>query len=113
MSWWPDEELSIPQLNQALEEYIAYQPEIMITHDGPSAVTHYLLNRFVLQSQAFYKEQTVTPTRTGQAISEMFRAFQPKIWVFGHWHVDYQKIINGTRFICINELNHVRIEDLE
>ena len=112
-SWWPEEELTIAELYKAHDAYVEYQPEIMITHDGPTHFTHFLLNRFALQSQAWYKEHTVTPTRTGQALTAMFDAFQPKIWVHGHWHADYEKVIKGTRFICVNELKHIRIEDLK
>ena len=113
ISWWPEEELTISELNDAVDLYIETKPEIVITHDGPGPFTHYILNRYALQSQAWYKESTVNPTRTGQALSAMFEAFQPKIWCIGHWHTDYEKIIKGTRFICINELNHIRIDELK
>ena len=112
VSWWEGEELTIPELNQALDEYIAAKPDIMLTHDGPSPATHYILNRFALQTQAWYKEQSVIPTRTGQALSEMFRSHKPKLWIFAHWHVNFEKIIDGTKFICMEELGSVRIEDL-
>jgi predicted phosphodiesterase len=111
-SWWSDEELTIAELNKAMDLYLESKPEIMITHDGPYPATHYILNRFALQSQAWYKESSVEPTRTGQALSAMFEAYKPKLWIFGHWHVDYDKVINGTRFICLPELASMRVEDL-
>ena len=113
VDWWPEEELTIAELNTALDAYIEAKPEIMITHDAPHPASHYLLNRFALQSQAWYKESSVNPTRTGQALSAMFEAYQPKLWAFGHWHTDWEKQIGNTRFLCINELNFKHIDEPE
>jgi predicted phosphodiesterase len=112
VSWWPDEELSIAELNIAMEEYLDVKPDVMLSHDGPTPATHYILNRYALQNNNYYSESSVTPTRTGQALSAMFREYQPKMWIFGHWHCNFDKIINGTRFICIPELESIRVEDI-
>jgi predicted phosphodiesterase len=112
VSWWPDEELTIAELNTALDQYIATKPEIMITHDGPQQATTYILNRFMLSNNIAYSERTPTTTRTGQALYAMFEAYQPKLWVFGHWHYSWIKRINGTVFMCLNELEMQRFEDI-
>lgn len=112
VSWWPEEELSIAELNQALELYIETKPDIMITHDGPQHATTYILNRFALASQNSYRFETPVATRTGQALYAMFEAHQPKLWVFGHWHYSWIKRINGTVFLCLNELESQRVEDI-
>jgi predicted phosphodiesterase len=112
VTWWPDEELSIAELNDALELFIKEKPEIVITHDGPNQITHYLLNRFLINIGE-NREQSVIPTRTGQALSAMFDNHQPKLWLFGHWHTSWTKKIKDTQFICINELDYVRIEDIQ
>jgi predicted phosphodiesterase len=112
VSWWPDEELSIPELNNAFDLYLETKPEIMITHDGPSHATTWILNRFVLNSQSAYREQSPIPTRTGQALSAMFEAYQPKLWAFGHWHASWIKKIKGTVFMCLNELEFQRFDDI-
>ena len=112
VSWWQEEELTIAELNTALDLYIETKPEIVLSHDGPFPATHYLMNRFALQTQAWYKELSVEPTRTGQALSAMFEAHQPKLWIFAHWHDDWEKNIKGTKFICMKELGSIRIEDL-
>jgi hypothetical protein len=33
----------------------------------------------------------------------MFELHQPKLWVFGHYHTDYDEVIQGTRFVCVNK----------
>lgn len=112
VSWWPEEELTIAELNQAFEQYLEYKPDVMITHDGPSHATTWILNRFSLAGTTPYREQSPHPTRTGQALSAMFEAYQPKLWVFGHWHTTWIKKIKGTVFVCLNELEFQRVDDI-
>ena len=108
VSWWPEEELTAEELTDAFNAYVEAKPDIMITHDGPSQATAYILNQY----SVFDGEQGVISTRTGRALSDMFSAHQPKLWVFGHWHRDWIKNIRGTKFVCLNELSHARVEDL-
>ena len=97
-SWWPDEELSIPQLNEALDLYVKIKPEIMLTHDGPNVSTDVILN-----SMSVHKTKPI-PTRTTQALDAMWEAHKPKKWIFGHWHVNWRRQIEGTDFRCLGEL---------
>ena len=107
-TWWRDEELSIPELNAAHEQYVDTKPDIMLTHDGPNQATTPLLNRYAM----FPGENPVIKTRTGQALTAMFEAYQPKVWIFGHWHATWRKEINGTLFICLNELEWLDVDKL-
>jgi predicted phosphodiesterase len=108
-TWWRDEELSMPELYAAHDEYVDYKPEIMISHDGPSQATTYLLNELLIASGSSQVQSPIS-TRTGQALSAMFDSYQPKIWIFGHWHLNWRKEINGTLFICLNELQTLDLE---
>jgi hypothetical protein len=40
----------------------------------------------------------------------MFANIQPKLWIFGHWHVPFDYVHEGTRFICIPELAMVDVD---
>lgn len=102
VSWWENEELSILDLEKAMEEYIEYKPDVMLTHDGPYQATK--------QLQSFF-DGTI-PSRTAQALSAMFDVYQPKIWIFGHWHQNFEKEINETKFICMEELGTYELVDL-
>lgn len=105
IDWWEDEELSIPELNQVIMTYNLVKPKVMITHDGPHEVTKQLfIDKGLGLGNVSYK------TKTGQALQVMFEVHQPKVWVFGHWHVDTNEVINGTKFICLGECSWIDID---
>jgi hypothetical protein len=37
----------------------------------------------------------------------MWNFYKPETWIFGHWHLSFDKVISGTRFICLNELDAI------
>lgn len=104
ISWWPDEELSMGQLTDLVDLYEVTKPDLMITHDAPASIAEQLLNRYTIGNpRPIYK------TRTGQALQAMFEIHQPKRWIFGHYHTDWKKTVNGTEFQCLNELSWVEV----
>jgi Icc-related predicted phosphoesterase len=104
VDWWPDEELSIVELTAMIDTFVETKPEIMVTHDCPHSVADLIL----LRNGGGHKPNY--PTRTGQALEMMFAQHQPKIWIFGHWHINFDYIHNGTRFICLGELSHIDLD---
>ena len=52
----------------------------------------------------FNRTKINDPSRTRQAFQAMFEAHQPDLWVFGHWHHSFDGVLDGTRFVCLNEL---------
>lgn len=103
LSWWRDEELSIAELNKAVEFYADTKPDIVLSHDGPNIATDVLMNKFTL-----HKDRPI-PTRTGQALSAMWEIHWPKQWIFGHWHVNWKQKIGNTDFRCLAELGWCEI----
>lgn len=99
-SWWPDEELSLQELNQIYDVYVTSKPTVMVTHDAPDSIAC-LLSR---------KEKLEFPSRTRQAFQSMFESHRPSLWLFGHWHQSFITDIEGTRFICLAELEFLDIE---
>lgn len=114
--WWPEEELTVQQLNEALDLYIMEKPEIVISHDGPQQPTYKLLNR-ILYDNGSYIIRSPIPTRTGQALTAMFENHKPKLWLFGHYHTKWEMTIDSTKFIClpepIDENDFLRLEDIQ
>lgn len=108
VSWWQDEELSIPQFNAIIDTYSVVKPDIMITHDCPSLAAYHMFVRSGknLGPKALYL------SRTGEALQAMFEIHQPKHWFFGHWHHTINMTIDGTMFQCIGELDFIDF-DLE
>jgi hypothetical protein len=49
-------------------------------------------------------------TRTGEALQAMFDIHKPDYHFFGHWHVTKQMDIQGTRFVCLGELDYVDVD---
>ncbi len=99
--WWPEEEQDEDELRNAYRLFIKTKPEIVATHDCPSLVSEHILGRMLVG----FRPEKLVPTRTGKWLQTMFAAHQPKIWLFGHYHVDVGVEIEGTQFICLNELS--------
>lgn len=102
VSWWEDEELSLPELNKVIDDYEIAKPLVMALHDCPAIASYTMFTR--------QKGLQPIQTRTGTALSEMFNIHQPKIWVFGHWHTNCITTIGETTFICVAELETVDID---
>lgn len=99
-TWWPDEELSPFELNEAMNLYIKKKPRIVISHECPSLAGLMLLQR---EMKRLYKVPC-TESRTAQVMMQMFDAHNPELWVFGHYHFSNNFKLDKTRFLCLNEL---------
>lgn len=102
--YWLDEECSIPEFEVLMEAYETNKPKIVVTHDCPTSVSYELFIKG--QKKVQY------PTRTAQAFEAMFEIHQPDMWLFGHWHINKDVRINGTRFICLGELSYIDLKAL-
>jgi Icc-related predicted phosphoesterase len=106
INWWVNEELSYGELGRMVDVYSHVLPNVMVTHDCPRvAATKFF---FDVGRPLYGKEQK--GTRTSYALDSMFEIHKPKIHVFGHWHYDVDEVIDGTRFICLNELSYVDVD---
>lgn len=94
--WFRDEELSTVQMNECFDLWETTKPQIVVTHDCPSSIC-----------ETFFglKEHSVTR----KFLQELFAVHQPKQWLFGHHHKYRSKIMGHTNFICIPELNWIKI----
>ena len=106
-SWWNDEECSAEWLERCKEAYQVLKPACMVTHDCPYSIYP------MLHSHHFVD----LPTRTPKALEAMFQVHKPKVWVFGHHHKSFDQIVDGTRFVClaeleVKEINWLITEDL-
>lgn len=91
VDWWANEELNYEEMQEAVDAYVLNKPRIMITHDCPQEVRQYM----------FYIHQK---SLTTNGLQVMFEQHQPDLWLFGHHHKSKNEVINGTHFICLNEL---------
>lgn len=101
-SWWADEELSMAELNELVDKYILLKPRVMVTHDCPEEVATEV-------ARASGVNKLDYPSRTRQAFQSMWSSHSPELWIFGHWHHSFDHVLNGTRFICLAELEWIDI----
>lgn len=95
--WWPGEELTLDDLDEAVRLYEATKPEIMLSHDGPDVATSE-----IMRTKLVHKGRL--PSRTAQALNAMYDAHPPERWIFGHWHTRWRLKIGRTDFRCLPEL---------
>ncbi len=91
IDWWANEELNYEEMQAAIDAYIKNKPRVMITHDAPHDARVELFG---------CHEKSIT----SNGLQAMFEAHQPELFIFGHWHDSRNEVINGTRFICLAEL---------
>lgn len=103
LDWWADEELSYAELDRMIDNYAAIKPEVVVTHDCPESVATEIL-------MAFNRRKIEDGSRTREALERMLAIHQPRLWVFGHWHVSLRVQRGRTTFQCLNELEHVDVE---
>ena len=100
LSWWSDEELSRTELLNLYDLYRSVEPRIMVTHTAPLFVPE----------QMGIKIWSGQENRTEKALEAMWREHKPEIWIFGHWHKSFDRVIMGTRFICLAELEWIDLD---
>lgn len=98
VSWFYNEELSYMEFQNCIDMFYITKPLIVISHDCPQLVVKHL------SKSSNGGCESMPYSRTRKALEVMFEIHQPKLWVFGHHHVSFNKKINGTRFICLKEL---------
>lgn len=91
LDWWANEELNYEEMQNAIDFYSFNKPKVMITHDCPDYARRYLFG---------IRDKSIT----SNGLQVMFECHQPDIWIFGHHHRSKNEVINGTRFICLAEL---------
>jgi|SRR5882672_1922168 len=98
-NWWADEQLSYQEFERLIDIYLTVRPEIMITHGAPTTAVGVLCS---YNHMRFFH-----PSRTTQALQAMFDLHKPRLWLHGHFHLAFDQVIDGTRFICQPELGWV------
>lgn len=98
IDWWAEEQLTAKEGYLAIEMYKTHKREFVISHDCPLCVKKLLCHGRMI------------PDRTSFLLQEMFEIYQPRLWIFAHHHIPFDRTIDGTRFICLPELGIYDIE---
>lgn len=94
ITWWQEEELNYTQCSDCIIQYYLEKPDIVLAHDFPSDIIPILFN----------PNPRFPPSNTQKLLQNLMEIHQPKLYIGGHWHTSRDQMINGTRFICLNEL---------
>lgn len=110
IDWWPEEQLTNEQCEEAYDDYVKTKPDIVVTHDAPKRIYPYLGlpvydgNLWAVNSNCYI------PSRTPEILDKMLNRHTPKMWFFGHHHRSLNRVENGCKFICLPELGVFEME---
>jgi len=100
---WDNEELTHEECELAIQAYTEAKPQIVVTHTGPQLLESHL--------KLTFGDGRPVRTRTGMALDRMFELHKPKLWIFGHYHQEFDKVIDDCRFVCLEELAFMCFDD--
>ena len=100
---WENEELTQDEFERAFQMYSETKPSIVVTHTCPQLLDDHL--------EFDFGNGCAVKTRTGVNLQRMFDIHKPKLWVFGHHHQEFDKIIDGCRFVCLDELTFLCFDE--
>lgn len=100
IDWWHDEELSNKELERLVSVYEKEKPDVMVTHTLPISIPAGHMGFRIFGSGS----------KTEFHLQNMFVAHKPKLWVSGHWHMSFDKVVDGTRFVCLDELKTLEVD---
>lgn len=111
-SYWSSEEMNDAEMTFCLDMYKDFKPEFVITHECPRSVSKIIGNPDILRNFGF--DPDTFTTRTSELLEEMFKTYEPKLWIFGHYHKREELTMGRTKFICLPEFGYCDVdEDLE
>lgn len=96
VTWWPDEQLSMEQLADAIKTYKSVKPRTVVTHDCPQSI----FEKYMCSGSS-------DRSQTRMALQVMLDFYKPITWVFGHHHVNKYIFNDKTAFVCLAELETI------
>ncbi len=92
---WEDEQLTYSQGFQCIEDWKNSKADIVITHDCPDMLLQEL------------HAETGKPSLTQEILQQMWEVKKPRLWVFGHHHIDKTMLCDRTTFVALGEGSHI------
>lgn len=106
-TWWEEEELSYAQGLKCLEFYEQTKPEIVCSHSCPASISEVVGDTRTLLAFGFPADWC---SNTQHLLQAMLDIHKPSLWLFGHFHRNWNQIIDGVEYRCLNELSTFTIE---
>ena len=96
--WWSNEELDYHVLrDEVMPLYEETLPRVMITHTCPLSILDEILGKG--KGRSSFPDVS---KMSEQVFEQLLGIHSPSLWVFGHHHYAFDKVINNTRFIGLN-----------
>jgi predicted phosphodiesterase len=103
-SWWEEEELTDDKMKQCFNNYQMIKPKVVLSHDCPSIVSSMIGNPDILTAFGLNPNFVA---RTQSFLQKLFNIHQPKLWLFGHYHKNWEVELKGTHFMCVGERDYI------
>lgn len=100
-SWWPDEALTLRDVERTVAEGYA---DIMLTHDAPDGGTKKVQRIVDNPNYSFWTRQGLAYAAEGRELMNIaFAGVRPKVFAHGHFHVADEAVVDGTKFLALGE----------
>lgn len=96
--WWPNEQLNSYQMREAGDLYVKVKPSIVVSHMCPVSV-----------EEEVFDFRHSYPNPTHHFLQSLLLFHTPKLWIFGHYHIPADRVLDGCRYICLPELAYIDI----
>ena len=106
--WWEEEELTAKQMEDCLNLYKQCKPDVVMSHGCPASISELVGDPGVWH---FFGHREARITNTQYLLQYMLDYHRPKLWLFGHYHKNWIYEEDGTKFMCINELDFVDFDE--
>ena len=110
LPYFSDEEMSYTEMVKCAELYEKIKPEIVATHEAPWLLVEILRAAAITRSPRRASFGKPPMSRTQNLLDHMYRLHQPKLWVFGHWHLHLEYTHEKTRFVCLDRTQPYLVE---
>jgi hypothetical protein len=107
-TWYEEEELTQREGLQCLDLYEETKPDFVISHDCPIVVKSRIQKLGILPLFGLPEGFNCS---TQHLLQQMWEIHQPKLWCFGHWHMNADLQIENTRFICVYKRDYVEVNE--
>ncbi len=107
-SWWSQEELNHQEGLAALEAYETFKPDVVFSHDCPSDISNLFGNPEILIAFGWPRNMV---TSSQELMQQMLEIHSPKLWVFGHYHKNWDIKYHKTHFMCIAERQYIDFDE--
>lgn len=107
-SWWKQEQLDADEIEDCFQLYTKVKPDFVLSHETPTIVARRIGNPNILREFGF--EPVGFTTNTQELLQNLWNFHEPKLWIYGHFHLKSDMQIRDTRFICLPEFGYCFVD---